>query len=386
MASIHKHSSGRSPYWFASYQTADGKFTLRSTKQTDRSKAFEVALEFERAAKHARSGILTEAQCRKVLSEILEKTTGDSIRHVPTAKFLKEWLDAKEAVRSARTAERYTTTVRLFLDHLGTRAHRPLTAVSPRDVQGFLNTRLKSGAAPKTVSVDAKTLNSAFSRAFKQGLISANPIQAVELPKVVSSERDVFTPAQVALLVGATPSTDWKTCILLGYFTGARLSDCAAMKREHVKLAEGVIDYAPQKTTGTTKSSNRVVVPLHPDLETHLSKLASCDLPQTYLSPSLAGKNSGGAHGLSQTFKAIMRSAGIDTQTAKGEGTRRFSKLSFHSLRHSFNSALANAGASQELRMKLTGHKTTEINTRYTHHELQPLRAAIGKLPSLATP
>jgi hypothetical protein len=52
-------------------------------------------------------------------------------------------------------------------------------------------------------------------------------------------------------------------------------------------------------------------------------------------------------------------------------------------LRHSFNSALANAGISQEVRMKLTGHSTASINTQYTHHELAPLRSAIERLPSV---
>jgi integrase len=59
------------------------------------------------------------------------------------------------------------------------------------------------------------------------------------------------------------------------------------------------------------------------------------------------------------------------------------SALSFHSLRHSFNSALANYGVSQELRMKLTGHSSAEMNTLYSHHELQTIRTAVQTLPRL---
>ena len=53
-------------------------------------------------------------------------------------------------------------------------------------------------------------------------------------------------------------------------------------------------------------------------------------------------------------------------------GTR--SSLSFHSLSHSFNSALANAGVAQEVRQKLTGHASAAMNARYTHHEIETLR------------
>mgnify|MGYP001613889461 CR=1 FL=1 len=64
---------------------------------------------------------------------------------------------------------------------------------------------------------------------------------------------------------------------------------------------------------------------------------------------------------------------------------RKLSRRSFHALRHSFASALAKAGVSPELRMKLTGHTTEAVHRGYTHHELDVLRSAVTKLPSLST-
>ena len=55
----------------------------------------------------------------------------------------------------------------------------------------------------------------------------------------------------------------------------------------------------------------------------------------------------------------VMARAGIEDGIArqkKGDAGRNVSRLSFHSLRHSFTSALANAGVSAEVRQKLTGH------------------------------
>jgi site-specific recombinase XerD len=68
-----------------------------------------------------------------------------------------------------------------------------------------------------------------------------------------------------------------------------------------------------------------------------------------------------------------------------GTKGRTVNSLSFHSLRHSFNSAMANAGVSQELRMKLTGHADTATNTGYTHHQLEPLRKAVESIPGTGT-
>jgi integrase len=78
-----------------------------------------------------------------------------------------------------------------------------------------------------------------------------------------------------------------------------------------------------------------------------------------------------------------MEKAAVEGMRTQASGGRTLSSLSFHSLRHSFNSALANAGVSQEIRQKLTGHASAEMNAIYTHHELEPLRAAVAAIPSL---
>ena len=44
---------------------------------------------------------------------------------------------------------------------------------------------------------------------------------------------------------------------------------------------------------------------------------------------------------------------------------------------------LANAGVTPELRMKLTGHSSERVHDGSTHHELEVLKSAMAKLPSL---
>ena len=151
------------------------------------------------------------------------------------------------------------------------------------------------------------------------------------------------------------------------------------MSWEHVNLAKGTLTYTQGKT------SHKVAVPLHPQLLAHLETLAGTDATDPHIMPGMANLKSGGRHGLSQTFKNIIRKAGVDCQSVKGAGVRRQSLRTFHSLRHSFTSALANAGVSEELRMKLTGHKTRAVHRGYTHHELAILQAAVDKLPGLDT-
>lgn len=384
MASIHRKP--RSPYWYAAWRQG-GRLHLRTTKQRERSKALTVALQWERAAKLGEAGELTEAQARKVLNEILEATaTGEHLRAPSSEEFLRHWLAGKEAHKAEKTAERYASVVQSFIAHLGPRAKRPLTALVPRDVESFVAKRTKAGLASSTVVLDAKILRAALTHARRQGIVQTNVAEAVELPKRECVERGTFTPAEVRMMVDAAEG-EWRTLILLGYYTGARLGDCVQMawsgERRQGRLQEGVDLTAGTLTFWVHKSRKLTVTPLHPELQERLERLASTDEASRYILPGMADQRSGGRHGLSEAFKAIMRKAGLDVETVKGTGVRNVSRRTFHALRHSFTSALANAGVAPELRMKLTGHKSEVIHAGYTHHEIETLRAAVGKLPRL---
>lgn len=378
MASIRRLS--KSPFYFANITLPDGTRTTRSTKVTDRRVAKKIASGWQDAADKARRGKLVESQARGVLNDILASVGEDELSGDTTEAFLRQWLTRKT---NAGTAKRYARAVDLFLALLGNKAKAPLSAITHKEILALLEARIKTGAAPKTISVDVKVLNTAFNLARKLGLVLSNPVEkalALHPIEVESSQRECFTAEQVKALLD-TAEGDWRTVVMLGFYTGARLSDCANMRWDNVDLAQGVIDYQPQKTR---RQAKRVVVPIHPVLLTRLEALAATDEPQEYLCPSVARKPTGGKNGLSDGFNRLMRKAGIDAQAEPGKGVRRFSALSFHSLRHSFNSTLANGGIDQETRMRLAGHSSVAVNDGYTHLELTRLKAAIERLPRLA--
>ena len=209
--------------------------------------------------------------------------------------------------------------------------------------------------------------------------IKTNPVEqalALQPIAVESSIKGVFTIDQIARLV-ATAKGDWKTAVLLGYYTAARLRDCTNLKVSQIDWKERIILIQQRKT------KKRAWVPLHPCLARHLEKILKDKSPGDLVCPSLANRKTGGKTGLSREFTAIMREAEIDQGLVPGKGKRRFSKLSFHSLRHSFNSHLANLGVDQETRQVMTGHGTVAANDDYTHLELPKLRGAIHLLPDV---
>jgi len=57
-------------------------------------------------------------------------------------------------------------------------------------------------------------------------------------------------------------------------------------------------------------------------------------------------------------------------------------RRSFHSLRHSFTTWLAEADIHADVRRKLTGHSSAQVHAGYAHHDAA-LARAIGTLPDL---
>jgi integrase len=359
----------------AVYRNEQNQWRKKTTKKTAKTTALALAIEWERAAQLGRDNILTEAISRQVIGGILERTTGEKLRQSTVREFCAEWMRGKTNSRQAGTATRYESSVARFNELLGVKADRPISAVTPHDCQKFYDQLAAKKLAPATMRVEMKTISSVFNFARRLGLIATNPAAAVELPERIKQvKRKVFTPAQVQMLINeATP--EWKTAMLLGYYAGLRLSDCVMLTWEAVDFAGGKI------VVETRKTGDKLEIPLHPTLEKHLSKLAGDT--NGALCPVLAAVPVGGRSGLSKQFLAIMRRAGIGNDAVDTGGQRQLSRLSFHALRASFNSGLHNKGVDQELRRKLTGHKSDAMNDRYTQTEIQTMRDAVNKLPAL---
>ena len=400
MAALVKDSLARSPFWICCYTSADGRRLKKSTKQKDRAKALEVCLTLERAEGMAARGTLTETRARELIGEVLERTTGESVSFFTAEGWLRHWLRGKEIAKAEGTHTKYAHMVESFIAHIGARARLNIAAISSKDVAGYRDAEIASGKSPNTVRFTVRKLSIPFNAARRQGLITVNPVEAVELPASAKGEdggettRAAFTGEQVAALLDAAiarehgrpvfeAGAEWRGAILFAYFTGARLQDVANVIWNAIDLPAHTITYRAQKT------GKLVTVPIHPELESHLLTLPAPDSGKAFVFPALAGARTSGRSGLSMTFARIMARARVAGEVlrapSKGGKGRTVRSLTFHSLRHSFNSAMANAGVSQEVRMKLTGHMSAAMNTGYTHHEIEPLRAAIAAIPGIGS-
>jgi integrase len=380
MASLHKDPRGKSPFWYCAYRLPNGKRAFRSTKQTDRRTAEEFCRKLEYASRESKAGRLTEVRARELISEIVEHASGEPLRFYTAEDWLRDWLKNKKATKSESTFLKYENTIEQFLASLGQRAKVSITQITPRDILRFLDAQIADGKHPNTCNFMVKHLRMPFNVARRQGLITYNPTEPVEmLPVDGEPSRQPFTVEQVKAILKAAEG-DWRGAIMVALYTGARLQDVADMRWESVDLQNKWIAFRAGKT------KQRLKLPMHETLHEFLLELPAPDSGKEFLFPSLAGKRTGGITGLSMAFKRIMERARVRGEVVRertGEKGRSVNSLSFHSFRHTLTSIMANAGVPVEVRQKFTGHASAAMNQHYTHHEIATLRAAVEKLPEL---
>jgi len=433
-----------SPYFIACFDVPQPDGSIRrlkkSTKQTKRGKALERALELEaaeqkagtatdetaskafailtEAAEAAARGELAEGRARVLLACLTEISTGQPLRLFTVAQWRDEWLAMKAATSKPATRRRYADHTAAFIAWLGAKANARLEAVTKADIRAFRDAiregwnekpALDEKGKPILSQRTAKTVNhyaadaaAMFRAAARDGLIVSNPAAALgKLPELDSTEREVFTVAEVGKLVEAAGSADWQAgifaatephradrcadwqgMILVGFYAGARLGDCARLTWGNVNLARKTLSFMPAKTERKRK---RLEVPLHPRLLAWL-KGRKAGTDEAPIFPTLAKARAGGAGGLSAQFIRIMELAKVDRGT-KRQGTKGRQRAqhsrSFHSLRHSLTSTLANLDVSEEIRRRITGHESAAVHAGYTHHERETLARAVGKMPSV---
>ena len=380
-------------FWFAMYRDAVGRQHCVSTKiehapsgATPKERAARtsnnrrLAIDLANRLEEAERGNATEAHLRKLLGDISARVNKRRIEFAATKSFLDEWLTRVEKTKSPATYARYSGTVAEFLDCLGAKAQAALTDITPQDIQRFAHQRISEGRNATTVATDLKTLNRPFGIALRQGLILSNPVPQADTPTGEKESRSAFEEDDVRAIAKKAEG-EWKTAILIGYFTGQRLGDCVSASLSKFDFEKHLIQIRPQKSRNKKKD---LTIPIHPELEAHLLDLPVTD-PKGLLCPTLAKAKIGGRSGLSRQFQAIMVKAGIKQVSigAAGKAGRTFNKFGFHSLRHTYVSMLANAGIPPDVRKLLSGHSDDRSHAVYTHTKIDVLRKAINTIPKV---
>lgn len=387
-ASIRKHPN--SAQWHAEFyvfhkETGRWVRQLKSTRTTVQSVAKRIADEYQefalRVADPSSVNGVTREYVLDTLNFILRLAghpTVDETRRWD--EYSQGWLELQKGRIAERSLESYESHIRQLTRWLERDCNIALNLVTGEMLQQWYLDMIEEGRKPATVNNTVKALQAVFDRAKAEGFTPRNPAELIMRQYGDADIREPFGLEDISKIINylrKSRNEDWLTVTLLGLCTGQRLQDCAqADTKQFGTEGKHRVWKLKQAKTGA-----EVQVPIVEPLASHLEQIIKSKT-KGFLAPSLAGVPSGSPTGLSMQFSEILNAAGVDREVrAKKEGSKgqTWTNKTFHSFRHTTNSLLANAGVSDDVRRKLLGHASTQMNARYTHMQVATTAEALQK-------
>jgi integrase len=214
----------------------------------------------------------------------------------------------------------------------------------------------------------------------EEGRMTENPWAKIRHMALATHTRRELTVEELARVCGSVTG-EMRLLFAVGIYTGLRLGDCALLEWGAIDLARNRIMTIPRKTARHAHGKP-VVIPLHPTLAAMLAEIPPKNR-KGYLLPKVAATYLDDDTKLSRRIQAIFTNAGIRTQTT-ADGERAKVDIGFHSLRHTFVSLSANAGAPLAVVQAIVGHSNPAMTRHYYHESMAALQSAVAALPSIS--
>ena len=330
---------------------------------------------------------MTARQAQRVIAEIYANATGEHLPSSTVRAFFESWLARKQPETASSSFTSCRGQARAFLSFLGDRANMEIGRVGAPDILSYRKAESERVSAT-SVNIAIKFLRMVFEQAKRDGLLVDNPAAGVSSIKKTGTtvDRRPFTLDEVARLLAAADS-EWRSLVLFGFYTSARLSDLARLTWANVDLLREELRFV------TGKTGRRQIIPLAGALRRHLETMTSGDDPKEPLHSRAFEivRTQAKSSTLSRQFGELMAQVGLAAakshrKAAAGSGRsrrRQTSEVSFHALRHTATSLMKNAGISAAVVMEFVGHESEAVNRTYTHINVESMRRAADTLPDL---
>lgn len=210
--------------------------------------------------------------------------------------------------------------------------------------------------------------------------LTCNPWNEIQKREVVSHTRRELTVEELARVCSAVDG-EMRLLFAIGIYTGLRLGDCALLEWGAVDLVRGRIVVIPRKTARHAHG-RQTLIPIHATLAAMLAEIPQ-GKHKGYVLPEVADMYKREPSMVTNRVQKIFRDCGIKTQVEQGEGRKALTDVGFHSLRHTFVSLSANAGAPLAIVQAIVGHSNPAMTRHYFHEQESALKSAVAALPDV---
>jgi integrase len=327
---------------------------------------------FKGAKRHA------QIECARLISEI-QRGTYIEPNKTTLAQFLERWLEHVRSQVSPKSHERYSEIIRKnIIPGLGAVM---LTKLRPAQISQTYAKALaggrrdgKGGLAPTTVVYMHRLIKHALAQAVSWELLSRNPADAVDPPKVERSAMITFDMAQTADLLESLRGTRVLVPVMLGALCGLRRGEIAALRWRHVDLSAGklaVVESAEQTATAVRykppKSGRGRTVALS---ATIIAELRAHRLRQAEELLRVGVRQSDATFIYSREDGEPMQPRSLSRAWEQALRRTTLPRIRFHDLRHAHATHLLSNGVHPKIASERLGHSRVGITLDLYSHVL----------------
>ena len=265
---------------------------------------------------------------------------------------------------SANTIGAYSRDLTLYLEYLD---NNDILKADARGIVAFLSFLYDHGLKARSAARALSAIRGLYRFLILDGATKENPTAAVDVPKAWKPLPHFLTFDEVDRLLGAPDVSESmglrdRAMLEVLYATGLRVSELVALTMDSVDLENGVV-----RSMG--KGSKERIVPLGESAAEAVRDYIGRGRPKK-TNPNLFLNYRGQAltrGGFWLILRRLAAQAGID------------SKLSPHTLRHSFATHLLRGGAPLRHVQELLGHASITTTQVYTHLTSEHVRLEYDK-------
>lgn len=211
---------------------------------------FEVVVNGKKKS-FSRSGFRTKAEAEAAGTKALADYNGGSYRketEITLSEFLNLWFDQYVLINLRnKTQICYSGIIRNHINPaLG---FYRLTALNPQIVQEFANNLRDKNLSYHHITNIISVLGNALKYGIEKQMIQYNPVSFVRIPRIEKppKQRIVLSKEQMNTIFSRfPPGNKWNVPIMIGYYTGLRISEAFALTWNDIDLLNGYISVNKQ--------------------------------------------------------------------------------------------------------------------------------------------
>lgn len=244
-----------------------------------------------------------------------------------------------------------------------------LTDITHQHARAFMAHLMDNKQSAKTVNRKLSTLKSFFKYLVRSHVLTINPMQKVQGPKIAKKLPVFIDEGQIERLFTNYTFTEGfdgfrdKLVIDILYQTGLRRAEVMSLKESDVDLYNGQL-----KVLG--KRNKERIIPFGLGLKRNLEAYLNVKKEQNLLNPFLLVTLKNTPLTAQKVTKIVNEVLGAVTTN---------SKKSPHVLRHTFATHLLNNGADINAVKELLGHASLSATQIYTHNTIEKLKKSYNQ-------